>query len=249
MGDDRIRVRVIDFDLLENVDDIRTLINAESQIIDNLKDRSSSIGYYLFDISLAQNIAIENGYMYEREQHESLETVFLFKCLKNQVVLYPVDTDSSFLINNDEISDHSKTQVFEGDIIELDGSRFVINRFEDFNLSDAKKLIGKILVKKSSESKKKQLEILLENEMNELKEEISFKTNKLKSLIKAKNQYEKNKIKISEQNIALTAVIEENKKLQLFLLEGQNNLTFKELEEEINSAHDLLQKQEGKLVD
>ena len=215
-GDDRIRIRVIDFGEVKSLDDttdVKTIISTNSQIIDNIEHSESSIGFYIFNLALNRNTPLENGYMYEREVEGISETLFLFKFEKGTLFVYAVSDDGIFLINNKPVLESQKEEVSDGDLLDLSGNRFVINCKKKYDSAKARKVIGKFLVEKASTHNLNHIE-KLKKEIKKIKNLIEDKEETLSEFKVLEEKIFSSKKKISELKTDLERITSETEQLE-----------------------------------
>ncbi|MBT7609619.1 MAG: hypothetical protein HN576_07675 [Bacteriovoracaceae bacterium] len=160
------------------------------------RTEESTIGYYCYDYTNKVNGPIEDKT--EFGPFESYdETYGVFSYNSNKLYALSNNPEENLIINSDEYDPFQKIPVSDGDVLRIAEFRYVVSDQRIFHHQNAKKVMGKLLVKKSTSGTQKSLEER-ESEIKSFEKKISERQAIISGVREKVQKLERNKEKVIE---------------------------------------------------
>ena len=196
---------------------------------------TSSINFYFYDYTNKINDPIEDKT--EFGPFESYEDNYgIFSHSSSKLYALSNSADQKLFVNSEEYNPFQKVPVGDGDVVKIADFRYVISDQKIFNHQNAKKVMGKLLVKKSTSGTQKSIEER-ESNIRTFEVKIQERQDVINSLEEKINKMADNSKKAADLKLKIKRWIqdiEETKRIVIFLEKEILQLSDRNYEEEIN---------------
>jgi hypothetical protein len=192
---------------------------------EELKHRteSSTIGYYFYDYTNKVNDPVEDKA--EFGPFESYDDVYgIFSFTSGKLYALSNNPKENLFINSEEYGPFQKVPVTDGDVLKIAEFQYVVSDQQLFLHQNAKKVMGKLLVKKSTSGTQKALEER-QNEIILFESKIYERQQIVQSLEAQVQKVEDNKQKAIELKLKIKKWIQEidEAKRVILVMEKENS--------------------------